>query len=86
MFAKGGYFKVALFITPLCSPLSQKAESSLIDSAPLVLNELLGSFIDKRRNMGLLSAYIDLRESIAEGGFYEGEYLPFIALNAIILG
>lgn len=77
--------KIALFATPICCNISQICDEKDIDSAPKYLNDLLLDFIDKRRKMGILSAVLDLRGTkIAHGGYFENEYLPFIALNAVV--
>lgn len=85
--AKDTNFKVAFFTIPLSCAISQIPSEKDIETAPKFLADLLVSFIDNRRNMGVLCAVLDLDpQGTRKGGIiYKNEYTPYFALGAIVL-
>lgn len=85
--AKDTNFKVTFFTISLSCAISQIPSEKDIETAPKFLADLLVSFIDNRRNMGVLCAVLDLDpQGTRKGGIiYKNEYTPYFALGAIVL-
>ncbi len=90
-------FKIALFTIPVSCAISQISEESDIKNAPKIVADLLATFIDKRRNMGILCGVLNLDSNftlkdkilqgkVQEGQIYASEYTPYAILAAVVLG
>lgn len=90
--ARKNVFRVALFINPACCDKSQMLDSSDSESAPKYIHEQFVSVSQKiakeelgiRDNLNVLTSVLDLRD-MQDWHIYEGEYLPYVLLHAIVL-
>ena len=88
--------KLALFTIPVSCAISQISEESDIKNAPKIVADLFATFIDKRRNMGVLCGVLNLDPNFtlkdkmlkneAQGQIYTNEYTPYAILAAVVLG
>lgn len=83
--AKETNFKVAFFTIPISCAISQMPDDKSVNDAPKMLADLLAHLIDNRRNMGVLCAVLNLDIQGKKDELFEGEYMPYFTLGAVVL-